>query len=78
MEPNQPAILVLLVCSKAFDSLCHGFFILKLRQLRSFHATAAALFSSYFFHRYQKVARVDDVSPLAPLVAGVPQGSPKS
>jgi hypothetical protein len=64
MEPNQPAILVLLVCSKAFDSLCHGFFILKLRQLRSFHATAAALFSSYFFPRYQKVARVDDVSPL--------------
>jgi hypothetical protein len=44
-------------------------FILKLRQRYGFHAMAAALVSSYLFPRYQKV------SPLAPLVAGVPQGS---
>jgi Reverse transcriptase (RNA-dependent DNA polymerase) len=32
MESNQPTILVLLDFSKAFDSLCHGLFILKLHQ----------------------------------------------
>jgi hypothetical protein len=35
-----------------------------------------AVVSSYLFPRYQKFACGDDVSPLAPLVAGVPQGSP--
>jgi hypothetical protein len=55
MESNQPVILVLLDFSKAFDRVCHGLFILKLRQ-RYFHATAAALVSSYLFPRYQKVA----------------------
>jgi hypothetical protein len=39
---------------------------------------SAALLSSYLFPRFQKVACGDDVSPLAPLVAGVPQGSPIS
>jgi hypothetical protein len=47
-------------------------FILKLRQRYGFHATAAALVSSYLFPRYQKLACGNDVSPLAPLVAGVP------
>jgi hypothetical protein len=64
MESNQPTILVLLEFSKAFDSVCHGLFILKLRQ--------AQLVSSYLSPPYQKVACGDDVSPLAPLVAGVP------
>jgi hypothetical protein len=32
LELNQPMILVLLDFSKAFDSVCHGLFILKLRQ----------------------------------------------
>jgi hypothetical protein len=32
LELNQPTILVLLDFSKAFDSVCHGMFILKLRQ----------------------------------------------
>jgi hypothetical protein len=36
---------------------------------------AIALVSSYLFPRYHKVACGDDVSPLAPLVAGVPQVS---
>jgi hypothetical protein len=40
MESNQPTILVLLDFSKAFDSVCHGLFILKLRQRYGFHATA--------------------------------------
>jgi hypothetical protein len=44
----------------------------KLRQRYGFHATAAALVSSYLSPRYQKVACGYDVSPLAPLVAGVP------
>jgi hypothetical protein len=54
----------------------HGLFILMLRQSYGFHATAAALVSSNLFLRYQKVACGDDVSLLAPLVAGVSQGSP--
>jgi hypothetical protein len=78
MESNQPTILVLLDFSNAFDSVCHGLFILKLRQPYGFHATAAALVSSYLFPRYQKVACGDDVSPLALLVAGVAKGSPIS
>jgi hypothetical protein len=32
MESNQPPIPVLLDFSKAFDSVCHGLFILMLRQ----------------------------------------------
>jgi hypothetical protein len=76
MESNQPAILVLLDFSKVFDSVCHGLFILKLRQRYGFHATAAAaaaaLVSSFLSLRYQKVACGDDVSLLAPLVTGVP------
>jgi hypothetical protein len=55
-----------------------GLFILKLRQCYGFDATAAALVSSYLIPRYQKVACENDVSPLAPLVASVPQGSPIS
>jgi hypothetical protein len=79
MESNQPTILVLLDFSKTFDSVCHGLFILKLRQRYGFHVImSAALVSSYLFPRYQKVACGDDVSPLAPLKAGVPQGSPIS
>jgi hypothetical protein len=73
MESNQPTILVLLDFSKAFDSVCHCSF---LSCGYGFHATAAALVSTYLFPRYQKVACVDDVSPLATLVADVPQGSP--
>jgi hypothetical protein len=65
----------LLDFSKAFASVCHGLFILKQRQRYGFHATAVALISSYLSPRYQKVACEDDVSPLALLVAGVPQGS---
>jgi hypothetical protein len=53
-------------------------FILKLRQRYGFHATAAAHVSSYLSPRYQKVACGNDVSPQAPLVAGVPQESPIS
>jgi hypothetical protein len=75
MESNQPKILVLLDFAKAFDSVWHGFFILKLRQHYGFHTTAVALVSSYLSPRYPKVACGYDVSPLAPLVAGVPQGS---
>jgi hypothetical protein len=70
--------LVLLDFSKAFDSVCHGLFVLKLRQRYGFHATAAALVSSYLSPRYQKVACGNNVSPLAPLVASVLQGSPIS
>jgi hypothetical protein len=66
MESNQPTILILLDFSKAFDSVCHGLFILKLRQRYRFHAIAAALVSSYLSPRYQKVACGDEVSPLAP------------
>jgi hypothetical protein len=47
MESNQPTILVLLDFSKAFHSVCHGLFILKLRWRYGFHTTAAALVSSY-------------------------------
>jgi hypothetical protein len=43
MESNQPTILVLLDFLKAFDSVCHGLFILKLRQRYGFHATAFML-----------------------------------
>jgi hypothetical protein len=57
-------ILVLLDFSKAFDSVCHGLFIFKLRQRYGFHATA--LVSSYLSPWYQKVACGDDVSPLSP------------
>jgi hypothetical protein len=70
MESNQPKILVLLDFSKAFASVCHGLFILKLRRRYGFHAMAAATVSSYLFPRY---ACGNDVSPLAPSGADVPQ-----
>jgi hypothetical protein len=40
MESNQPTILVLLDFSKAFDSVCHGLFILKLRLFLSFSSVS--------------------------------------
>jgi hypothetical protein len=49
------------VCACAMDCLF----------LSCVSATAAALVSSHLSPRYQKVAFGDDVSPLAPLVAGV-------
>jgi hypothetical protein len=55
MESNEPTILVLFDFSKAFDSVCHGLFILKLRQRYGFHATAAALVSSYLFLGIKKL-----------------------
>jgi hypothetical protein len=54
MESNQPTILVLLDFSNAFDSVCHGLFILKLRQRYSFHATAAALVFALSFSSVSK------------------------
>jgi hypothetical protein len=54
MESNQPTILVLLDFSKAFDSVCHGWFILRLRQRYGFHATAAAL---VFFLSFSSVSK---------------------
>jgi hypothetical protein len=68
----------LLDFSKAFDSVCHGLFILKLHQLYGFHATAPALVLFLSFSSVSKSCIGGDVSPLAPLVAGVPQGSPVS
>jgi hypothetical protein len=53
LELNQPTILVLLDFSKAFDSVCHGFVILKLRQRYGFYTAVAALVSSYLFLRHQ-------------------------
>jgi hypothetical protein len=48
LELNQTTILVLLDFSKAFDSICHGLFILKLRQRYGFHS-AVALVLFYLF-----------------------------
>jgi hypothetical protein len=55
MESNQPTILVLLDFSNAFDSVCYGLFILKLRQRYGFHATAAVLVSLIFFLGIKKL-----------------------
>jgi hypothetical protein len=60
MESNRPTILVLLEFSKALYSVCHGLFILKLRQR---HLSLLVFFLGI------------KISSLAPLVAGVPQGS---
>jgi hypothetical protein len=70
MESNQPTILVLLDFSKAFDSVCHELFILMMHQR---YGSGTFLFLSS--PCYQKFAGRDDVSPLAPFVAGVSQGS---
>jgi hypothetical protein len=43
MKSNQPTILELLDFLKAFDSVCHGLFILKLRQRYGIHVMTAAL-----------------------------------
>jgi hypothetical protein len=69
MESNQPTIFVLLDFSKAFDSVCHGSFILKLRQRYGF-----------VFLSFSSISKscIYDNSHLAPLVAGVPQESPIS
>jgi hypothetical protein len=42
-ELNQSTILVLLDFIKAFDSVCHGLFIIKLRRRYGFYASMAAL-----------------------------------
>jgi hypothetical protein len=44
MESNQATILVLLDFSNAVDSVCHGLFILKLRQC---HESGTCLFLSF-------------------------------
>jgi hypothetical protein len=72
VELHRPMILVLLDFSKAFDSVSHGLFILKLRQRYGFHSLAAALVSSYLFPRHRRVGCGDDLSLLAPQVAGAP------
>jgi hypothetical protein len=75
MESNQPTILVLLTFQRPF-TVC----VKDCSFLNCVSATAFMLrqFSSYLFSRYQKVSFGGDVSPLAPLVASVPQGSPIS
>jgi hypothetical protein len=50
MESNQPTILVLLDFSKAFDSVCHGLFILKLRHRYGFHVLHVFLKNLLYRH----------------------------
>jgi hypothetical protein len=50
LELNQPTIFVLLDFSKAFDSVCHGMFILKLHQrCMAFIPRRRRLFHLMFF-----------------------------
>jgi hypothetical protein len=55
LELNQLTIVVLLDYSKTFDNVCHELLIIKLRQRYGIHSSAAALVSSYIFHRNQRV-----------------------
>jgi hypothetical protein len=76
MESNQATIFVLLDFSKAFGSVSHGLFILKLRQR---YGSGFHLFLSLSSSSVSKSCMWgDDVSPLAPLVADVPEESPIS
>jgi hypothetical protein len=73
MESNQPSTYVLLNFSKTFNRVCHCSF-LSCVSATAFMLRRRHLSLLIFLLGVKKL----HVSPLAPLVAGVPQGSPIS
>ena len=74
-DSGQPAVLVLLDLSAAFDTVDHRILLSRLEHLVGITGTALAWFKSYLADRSFSVQLGQFSSPPAPLTCGVPQGS---
>lgn len=75
LDAGKPSFLVLLDCTKAFDSLDHAIFCYKLKNLYGFSSQAVKLISSYLSERFQCVYSGASSSGFLHVSKGVPQGS---
>jgi len=75
IEANKPTFLILLDCSKAFNSINHFFLCYKLKNWYGFSTTAIKLIFSYMSDRFQCVCSGDLFSDFVRVSKGVPQGS---
>ena len=74
-DSGNPAILVLLDLSAAFDTVDHRILLSRLEHYAGLKGTALNLFSSYLADRSFSVQLGEFSSLAAPLSCGVPQGS---
>jgi len=75
IDAKKPTFLILLDCSKAFDSVDHVIFCYKLSYWYGFTSPANKLIWSYLSCRFQRVCCGDNCSELVQVKKGVPQGS---
>ena len=75
VDKGNPAVLVLLDLSAAFDTVNHKILLSRLEHLVGINGTALAWFGSYLADRSFSVQLGDFSSSAAPLTSGVPQGS---
>lgn len=75
IDENRPSFLVLLDCTKAFDSIDHFTLLQKLKYWYGFSSPAVKLVSSYLSERFQRVCSGNSFSDPLPVNKGVPQGS---
>lgn len=75
VDSRKHTVLCLLDFSKAFDSVIHGRLYNKLIKDYMFSKSAADLICSYLTGRSQMVRNNDELSEVALVTSGVPQGS---
>ena len=75
VDAGNPAVLVLLDLTAAFDTLDHAVLVSRLEQHVGIHGTALRWFKSYLANRSFSVVIGDHCSSAASLPCGVPQGS---
>ena len=75
MEKHHVTALVLLDLSAAFDTIDHNILLTRLSSTFGICGPALDVLTSYFTNRHQFVCIDSDLSNLASLTTGVPQGS---
>jgi len=74
-DAKKPTFLILLDCTKAFESIDHKIFCFKLKNWYGFSSQAVKLISSYLSQRSQCVSSGESLSSPLSIKKGVPQGS---
>jgi len=74
-DAKKPTFLILLDCTKAFESIDHVIFCYKLQNWYGFSTQAVKLISSYLSERSQCVSSSVSLSSPLRINKGVPQGS---